>query len=145
MSCRSLILCSVVLLVACQATPDVPQPPATPEPEPAATIPCTEAIQVTSPQPNHTVASPLTVAGQARGTWYFEASFTVRLYDVNMNELAVAPAQAQGEWMTEDFVPFEVTLPAHSTDGPLGYLFLEKRNASDEMALSCSVVIPVQF
>lgn len=139
------LLLSVVFLVACQATPDAPEPPATPEPGPAATIPCAEAIQVTSPQPNDTVGSPLMVTGQARGTWYFEASFPVRLYDVNMNELAVVPAQAQGEWMTEDFVPFEATLPAYSTDGPLGYLFLEKHNASDEMTLSCSVVIPVQF
>ena len=62
-----------------------------------------------------------------------------------MNKLVAAPAQAQGDWMTEDFVPFEVTLPAHSTDGPLGYLFLEKHNASDEMSLPCSVVIPLQF
>ena len=47
--------------------------------------------------------------------------------------------------MAEDFVPFEATLPAFATDGPLGYLFLEKHNASDKMSLSCSVVIPVQF
>ena len=145
MSGRSLLLCSVVLLVACQATPDSPEPSATPEPVPETDISCTDAIQVTSPQPNDTVGSPLTVTGQARGTWYFEASFPVRLYDVNMNELAVVPAQAQGEWMTEDFVPFHVMLPAFTTDGPLGYLFLEKHNASDEMSLSCSVVIPVQF
>ena len=142
---RSLLLYSAVLLVACQATPEAPEPPATPEPGPAATIPCTDAIQVASPQHGDTVGSPLTVTGQARGTWYFEASFPVRLYDVNMNELAVAPAQAQGDWLTENFVPFSVTLPTFATDGPLGYLFLEKHNASDEMSLSCSVVIPVQF
>ena len=145
MIARPPLLGAVLLLVACQATPDAPEPPATPEAVPGAAIPCTDAIQVTSPQPNDTVGSPLTVTGQARGTWYFEASFPVRLYDVNMNELAVAPAHAQGDWMTEDFVPFEATLPPHSTDGPLGYLFLEKHNASDEMSLSCSVVIPVQF
>ena len=142
---RALLLCGVVLLVACQSTPDTPEPPTTSEPVPAATIPCTEAILVTSPQPNDSVGSPLTVTGQARGTWYFEASFTVRLFDVNMSELTVAPAQAEGDWMTEDFVPFEVALPAFTTGGPLGYLFLEKHNASDEMGLSCSVVIPVQF
>jgi len=62
-----------------------------------------------------------------------------------MNKLVAAPAQAQGDWMTEDFVPFEVTLPAYSTSDPPGYFFLEKHTASDKMSLSCCVVIPVQF
>jgi len=62
-----------------------------------------------------------------------------------LNKLVAAPAQAQGDWMTEDFVPFEVTLLACLTGGPPGYFFLEKHTASDKMSLSCCVVIPVQF
>jgi hypothetical protein len=62
-----------------------------------------------------------------------------------MNELAVAPAQAQGEWMTEDFVPFEVTLPPFTPTGPLGYVFLQKDSPSGDPEHSCSIVIPVQF
>lgn len=145
MPVRICLVAPLIFLSACIASSDEPQSPVALEPTSPASISCTEAIQVSSPQPNDTVGSPVTVAGQARGTWYFEASFPVRLFDVDMNELAVAPAQAQGEWMTEDFVPFEVTLPAFTTDGPLGYVFFQKDNPSDEGAHSCSMVIPVQF
>ena len=102
-------------------------------------------VQVTSPAPNALVSSPLVVTGQARGTWYFEASFPVRLLDADGTILAVAPAQAQGEWMTEEFVPFAVTLvfamPATST----GTLVLEKDNPSGLPENAASVEIPVQF
>lgn len=69
----------------------------------AACTPATVAdIIVDSPAPNAVISSPLTVTGTARGTWYFEASFPVRLLDDLGNELAVAPAQAQGDWMTNE-------------------------------------------
>ncbi len=142
---KLVLAASLGLVIGCQNPAVSPDQPITPQANMPLPAPCAAAIQVVSPQPNDTVGSPLTVSGQARGTWYFEASFPVRLFDVAMNELAVAPAQAQGDWMTEEFVPFEVTLPAFTTDGQLGYLFLEKDNPSDEIDLSCSIVIPVRF
>ncbi len=142
MTARLSLIASLLALTGCEPSLD-PSPPSAELPE--LTIPCTDDIQVISPQVNSTISSPLTVTGQARGTWYFEASFPVRLFDVDMNELAVAPAQAQGDWMKEEFVPFEATLPAFTTDGPLGYVFFQKDNPSDEGDLSCSIVVPVQF
>ena len=65
-----------------------------------------DLIHVTFPRSNDLVSSPLTVQGEARGNWYFEASFPVKLLDANGNVIAQTPAQAQGEWMTTDFVPF---------------------------------------
>jgi hypothetical protein len=102
-------------------------------------------IEVNTPAPNATVASPLTVTGRARGMWYFEASFPVRLLDGNGQEIAVAPAQAQGDWMTEDFVPFQVTLTFVQPATPTGTLVLQKDNPSGLPEHDASVSVPVQF
>ena len=102
-------------------------------------------IQVTQPQPNDTVTSPLTVTGQAVGGWYFEASFPVRLLDGNGNEIAVAPAQAQGNWMTPSLVPFSVTLTFATPATSTGTLVLQKDNPSGEPQFDASIFVPVQF
>lgn len=102
-------------------------------------------IQVTNPQPNQVVTSPLTITGQARGTWYFEASFPVKLLDGNGNQIAIAPAQAQGDWMTENFVPFSVTLTFATPSTPAGTLVLEKDNPSGLPEHAAQITIPVQF
>lgn len=101
-------------------------------------------ISVTSPQPNSTVTSPLTITGEAR-LWYFEASFPVRLLDGNGNEIAVAPAQAQGDWMTENFVPFVATLTFNTPTTSTGKLILEKDNPSGEPQFDEHIEIPVNF
>ncbi len=102
-------------------------------------------VEVTSPQPNGVVTSPLTVSGRARGTWYFEASFPVRLLDGNGNEIAIAPAQAQSDWMTTEFVPFIVTLTFAAPSTDEGILVLEKDNPSGLPEHAAEVRIPVRF
>src|SRR3989338_525403 len=109
--------------VALSPTPSMT---ATPSATPTAT-PHT-MIRVTSPQPNAVVKSPLTVKGEARGNWYFEASFPVKLLDANGNQLAIIPAQAQGEWMTTNFVPFQGTLTFSTPTTATGTLVFEKDN-----------------
>ncbi len=101
-------------------------------------------IIVDSPASGSIVKSPLTITGRAKGTWYFEASFPVRLFDDQGNELAVAPAQAEGDWMTEDYVPFSVTL-TFTTTAKTGTLVLEKDNPSGMPENAKSVSNPVQF
>lgn len=103
----------------------------------------TDLIQVTSPRPGQTIARDVTVTGQARGTWYFEASFPMRLEDTDGNVIAQSFAQAQGEWMTEDFVPFsgELTIPA-SFQGK-AILRLEKDNPSGLPEHADSMWLPV--
>jgi hypothetical protein len=55
-------------------------------------------------------------------------------------------AQAQGDWMTEDFVPFTATLtfPAQPA-GSLGKIVLKRDNPSGEPQNDASIVVPVQF
>lgn len=102
-------------------------------------------IFVDSLSPNDAVTSPLTVTGEARGYWYFEASFPVRLFDADGNELAVVPAQALDEWMTEEFVPFEVELVFTPPATPTGTLRLERDNPSGLPENDDALIIPVVF
>lgn len=103
-------------------------------------------IRVTSPRPDEVVTSPLEVAGEARGTWYFEASFPVKLVDEQGMQLAAAPAEAEGDWMTEEFVPFKARLTFEPpAGGGKGMLILEKNNPSGLVAIADELRMPVSF
>lgn len=104
-----------------------------------------DLIQVVFPRPGATISSPLVVAGIARGSWYFEADFPVRLFDNRGNELAAVPAQAQGEWMTTEFVPFLATLEFDPRGATSGRLVFEKDNPSGLPENDMSLEMPVLF
>ena len=89
-----------------------------------------DTIEVYQPRPGELVSSPLKIEGRARGTWYFEGSFAVRLLDKNGREIAVVPAEAQDSWMTENWVDFSATLEFEKPDSEKGYLVFEKANPS---------------
>lgn len=108
-------------------------------------VPQSAAITVEHPLPNAEVRSPLQVKGKARGTWFFEGSFPVILYDANRVPLAQGSAMAQGNWMTEEFVPFSLTLSFTIPQSRTGTLVLEKDNPSGLQQNADSVIIPVLF
>ncbi len=100
---------------------------------------------VDSPTKEQVVTSPLKITGKAAG-WYFEASFPVELQDKNGNVIAQGPAQAQGDWMTAAYVPFEATLTfTKPADGETGTLILRKDNPSGLPEHDDFVKIPVKF
>lgn len=105
----------------------------------------TDSIQISNPRPNQQITSPLKVTGQARGAWYFEATFPVKLYDANDTLLAEGFATADGEWMTEEFVPFtaELTFEKPSTD--TGTLVINNANPSGLSENEKELVMPVSF
>ncbi|OHA08862.1 MAG: hypothetical protein A3B37_00745 [Candidatus Sungbacteria bacterium RIFCSPLOWO2_01_FULL_59_16] len=102
-------------------------------------------IRVRRPSANDIIRSPLLVEGEARGYWFFEASFPVRLLDGNGREISVTPAEAQGEWMTEDFVPFRAELAFGQPETDRGTLVLEKDNPSGLPEHADELRIPVRF
>jgi len=102
-------------------------------------------IRVEEPKPYDVVNSPLKIKGQARGNWYFEASFPIRIIDANGKELGIVPAQAQGEWMTTEFVPFETELVFSTPTTDTGTLILEKDNPSGLPEHADERRIPVRF
>ena len=110
--------------------------------------PHSDLIQIDSPTPGATISSPLTVSGQARGYWFFEASAPVLVTDWDGLIIGQGYVTAQGEWMTEDFVPFtgeiEFTVPAE-TPYRRGTLIFERHNASDLPENDMAVEMPVLF
>ncbi len=104
-----------------------------------------DLIKISFPRPNDTVESPIVIKGEARGFWFFEASFPVKLLDENGNVVAMGVAQAQGDWMTEDFVPFEAELNFVEILTGTGTLILEKDNPSGLPEYADELRIQVKF
>lgn len=111
-----------------------------------------DLIQIDVPVGGAGITSPITVTGKARGTWYFEASFPVTL--VNWDGLIIAEghADAQGDWMTDEFVPFTATLtftkPECGTDQDFcmrGSIIFKNDNPSGDPARDKAVEVPVRF
>lgn len=103
-------------------------------------------IQVSQPVANSTIASPLNITGQAKGTWYFEASFPIKIYNSSNVLIGQTVGQAQGNWMTTSFVPFTATLtfPAQ-TPGSSGTIVFEKDNPSGELTNADSYAVNITF
>ena len=106
----------------------------------------TDLIRLDSPRPNDTVESPLSITGEARGYWFFEASFPVVLTNWDGLIIAEGFATAQDEWMTTEFVPFEATL-TFTVDPEVysnrGTLILQKDNPSGLPENDDALEIPV--
>lgn len=111
-----------------------------------------DLIVLDTPAPESVITSPLSLAGMARGYWYFEASFPITLTNWDGLIIAEGYATASGDWMTEDFVPFtaslEFTSPYSVGDPDFmknGTLILQKDNPSDLPENDDALEIPVRF
>jgi hypothetical protein len=102
-------------------------------------------IKSENPRPNQTISSPLQIKGEARGNWFFEASFSAHLVDATGKEIAVIPVTAKGEWMTTNFVPYLATMTFATPQTPTGTLVLKNANASGLPENDKELRIPVKF
>lgn len=100
-------------------------------------------FKLTSPTSGSTVTNPLTLSGEARGTWFFEGSFPVRLEDVNGNVITSTIATSSEEWMTEEFIPFLAYLDFSVTTDTQAIIVFKKDNPSDIRANDQEVRVPV--
>jgi hypothetical protein len=104
-----------------------------------------DLIKSTTPRPGDTIMNPLVIEGEARGYWFFEATAPVELYNNSGVQIASGYIEAQGEWMTEDFVPYTGTLDFPPAASGSGYLLIKKANASGLPEHDDSLSIPVVF
>lgn len=107
-----------------------------------------EIIILNEPRPETMISSPLKISGEARGTWFFEASFPVVLVDWDGLIIAEGIATAQSDWMTEDYVPFEATLNFTKPNTGVsnrGALILKKDNPSGEPINDDTLEITVYY
>jgi len=95
--------------------------------------------------PNQKISSPLLIRGQARGTWFFEGSFPIKLLDQNYKEIVVTTAQAKNDWMTEDFVNFESILEFKKLNAQRGFVLFQKDNPSGLTENDEKIYIPIVF
>ncbi|MDA1334746.1 MAG: hypothetical protein O2794_01865 [bacterium] len=116
------------------------------------TIEKSDLIMIDMPHSNDVIKSPLTITGKARGLWFFEASFPVVLTDWDGKIIAQHYGTAQGEWMTESFVPYESVIAFESPykDGDpdfmrRGTLILQRDNPSGLPENDDALEIPVRF
>lgn len=103
-----------------------------------------DLIKVENPHPGGVVGKEFRVTGEARGYWFFEASFPIEVVGADGNTIAGSFATAEGDWMTEDFVAFKseiIDLPSAYT-GP-ATLILKKDNPSGLPENDASVMIPI--
>lgn len=104
-----------------------------------------DLIRIENVKDGATIKSPFIVRGEARGYWFFEASFPIRLYDGNGKEIAVVIAQAEDEWMTENFVPFRAELKFAAPATKEGVVVFQKDNPSGLPEHDDEVRIPIKF
>lgn len=105
-------------------------------------------IRIDSPRPNESIQSPLSITGEARGNWFFEASFPITIKDENGQVIVQSFATAQGEWMTTEFVPYKAKITfsvEQNMVGKKGTLVLQKDNPSGLPEHDDSLEIPIVF
>lgn len=102
-------------------------------------------IKINQPRPNEVIGSPLEITGEARGNWFFEASFPVKLYDSNDNLIVSGIATAEDDWMSEDFVSFRAELEFDGLAQGTGRLVLERDNPSGLPEHEDNLWLPIVF
>lgn len=111
--------------------------------------PIEELLVVSLPQVGESISSPASIVGQARGQWFFEASFPVRLFDSNGTLIATTVATAKPEpgkdWMTSDFVPFTAVLQFPLVSSATGTIVFENDNPSGLPELKREYRLPISF
>lgn len=146
----SLIILLLLSLTSCNFSEKKEERIITPEKNPAEEIKDSsnadqeaKGLEIFSPAEGDIVSSPLELKGKAKGTWYFEANFGVKLLDQDYNVLEESYVIATEDWMTEDWVPFEGTLKFNESISATGFLVFEKANPSglEEHALSDTLQI----
>lgn len=102
-----------------------------------------DRIMINTPAPAATVEPEFSITGSARGNWFFEASFPIEILDMANNVITTTIAQAQTDWMTEDFVPFQVNVSI--TNGYTGpaTVVLKRDNASGLPEHDASASFPI--
>jgi hypothetical protein len=109
-----------------------------------------DLIVVNYPTEGSTISSPITVTGRARGYWFFEASAPVYVVDWDGRIIGQSIVTAEGDWMTESFVPFKgtITFTTPTNVGEFsnkGAVIFKNDNPSGDPARDKAVEIPIFF
>lgn len=126
--------------------PSLPQPPTPPEvlaDEFVYSNASSDMIQVSLPFPRAVVGREFAVIGEARGYWFFEASFPVEVIDQNGAIIARGIASSEGDWMTEAFVPFRADLAIPDDFTGTATVVLRRDNPSGLLENDALISFPI--
>lgn len=104
-----------------------------------------DEVKIVRPQAEEKIVSPLEISGQARGQWFFEAFFPVKLVDANGKVVAQGKALAESDWMTTDWVNFIVQLEFARPATESGVLILQNDNPSGLEQNAKQYSLPIKF
>lgn len=104
-----------------------------------------DEAKIISPRLNEAISSPVVISGEAKGGWYFEVSFPVKIVDQDGTVLGSAPAVAIGSWMTTSTVPFEAAINFAKPRSANGTIVLTKDNPSGLPENEGFVIVPIKF
>lgn len=109
-----------------------------------------DLIKINTPTVGAEITSPIKISGEARGTWYFEASFPIYIVDWDGKIIGQGIATAESEWMTENFVPFtaEINFKTSEISGNYsnrGVIIFKKDNPSGLPEFDDAYEMPILF
>ena len=104
-----------------------------------------DLIQIQNISPNQKITSPLLINGVARGSWFFEAVFPVKIVAEDGTLIASGIAKADADWKTDVFVPFHVQLIFTSIGHTSGNIVFQKDNPSGISQNDREFTISVNF
>jgi len=91
------------------------------------------------------IENPVVIDGEARGTWYFEGIFSVQVVDADGTVLGRANAEAIGDWMTEEYAPFNVKISYQQPETEKGRIIFSAANPSGIKQNEKTFFIDIKF
>lgn len=104
-----------------------------------------DLIVIDTPKPFQKVQNPIYIKGKAKGFFFFEATFPVRIEDENGNIVKEFYIMTKENWMSEDFVSFETNLYIDDLKIKRCFIIFEKANPSGLKENKFEIKIPVYF
>ncbi len=104
-------------------------------------------IIIDQPKSEESFSNPFAVTGKARGKWYFESSFPLKIVDEQAKVLGTGVAIAQSDALTENYVPFigfmEFLPEEKPASGTKAFLIFTNDNPSGLPENEISTTVPI--
>lgn len=104
-------------------------------------------IIIDQPKPEESFSAPFAVTGKARGKWFFESSFPLKIVDEQAKVLGTGVAIAQSDALTENYVPFvgfmEFSPEEKPASGTKAFLIFTNDNPSGMPENEISTTVPI--
>jgi len=137
------IIIVAIILVNQQTNQIVIENKTSPSPEISIKNERIASVYLTNIERDSEISLPIEIEGQAVGKWFFEASFPAIVINNKEEIVAQGIMQAQGEWMTEEHVPFKGKLEKIADYTGPAFIVLKKDNPSGEARFDEDVRISV--